>query len=609
LARGPSRAALLACLAALTGACPPDAPSSTPCSPPCDETWQQCRSGTCLDVCPGPCGAGRYCNFDTGRCENVVYDIVEEAGPCGPDRDGDTIPDEVEGEADSDGDTTPDADDEDSDGDTIRDRDEVGDGACRTAPVDSDSDTLPDWRDTDSDDDGVPDSVEAGDDRLETRPRDTDGWGKEDFRDVDSDNDGLADAQEAALGTDRLKEDTDGDTWTDLEEWGWPGADPLDPAVGVPEDAQLERVPYDTSSVRRSYVFTVDFKRVDLVLALGCSTDAQPALDDLSRGFAGSVLPGVVASFPGASLGSLIFGDGRSLLAKTGAPVARLAAQSQEPGTWPAAVERLPSCWDGESAALAGEALAEAADGRPLGEYPVAAPCPDGTFGLTCLRPGALPIVLFAASGVVPKPGTSPAPGSARSLEDARVLLRGAGGHLVALHLGTDEAGGESLRELAVDFGSVGPGGTPLVVDAGESGTAGAAGAAEAVAAAARLLTYDVELAAVDLPDDPPPADPAADIDAAQFVTYVDAYRYSPAPGFSREESVNRVDRATFYGTLRGVEVGYRVYYRNGTLRAGPLGLRLQARLVGRTTDGIEIASWEITFVVPCTVGDVTDGR
>jgi hypothetical protein len=158
-------------------------------------------------------------------------------------------------------------------------------------------------------------------------------------------------------------------------------------------------------------------------------------------------------------------------------------------------------------------------------------------------------------------------------------------------------------------FGAVGPDGVPLVARAGASGTAGAAALADAVELAARHVQYDVELAAVDLPDDPPPADPAQEVDASQFVIYIDAYRYAPAPGFGVAQSVSYQSGATFHGVLRGVEVSYRVYYHNGTLRATLEGRRFRARLVGRTLQGVELASWEIVFLVPARVGDVDDGR
>jgi hypothetical protein len=118
-----------------------------------------------------------------------------------------------------------------------------------------------------------------------------------------------------------------------------------------------------------------------------------------------------------------------------------------------------------------------------------------------------------------------------------------------------------------------------------------------------------VELVAIDQPDDPPPADPAQEVDASKFVIYIDAYRYGPAPGFSSAESVAGIDGATYLRALRGTEVSYRVYYRNGTLRAALEGRRFLVRLVGRTTEGIELASWDVVFLVSARTGDVDDGR
>lgn len=606
----PSRVLPVAAAAGLllAGACPAEPVAPVDCDPPCDTSYQECRAGACANVCPAPCGAGRRCDFATRRCVADASDAGEEYTGCPwPDRDGDFLPDFMEGEDDADGDTIPNAGDLDADGDTVYDRQEAGDEVCGTDPLDTDDDTVPDFLDTDSDDDGFPDAEEAGDDRLETRPRDTDDWGVPDLRDTDSDNDGLNDAQERALGTDRRVVDTDGDTWTDLEEWG-AGTDPLDPDDGVPEGTWVERVPYNSTSVRRELTFTVDFKDVDLVLALGCSREAASALAELAAGFATEVAPRIAGRLPRATVGTLAFGDGPRLAAKLGAPVGRLAANAADPAAWPAGPGTVPECGDGESAALLGEALAQAADGRPLPGTPAPPACPGGRFGLTCLRPGALPLAVVLADRVSPRPGSAGAPPGARSPVDARSLfVEGLGGRIVPVQVGAVDAAEPEFRDLAFSLGSLGPGGVPVVfrARAGEV----AATVAEAVEAAARRMRYDVTLAAVDLPDDPPPADPAQDVDAAQFVTYVDAYRYSAAPGFSSADSVALVGTDTFFGALRGVAVSYRVYFRNGTLQAALDGRRYRARLVGRTAEGLELARWEIVFLVAARTGDVDDGR
>ena len=109
--------------------------------------------------------------------------LLVEAAP-GPrcllqDRDGDGIPDEVEGEFDPDDDGVVSADDDDSDGDGLLDRDEWALDACgeprrpgcenTSQRVDSDFDGVPDAQeesvearcDRDSDDDGCIDLAEA----------------------------------------------------------------------------------------------------------------------------------------------------------------------------------------------------------------------------------------------------------------------------------------------------------------------------------------------------------------------------------------------------------------------------------------------------------------
>ena len=307
----------------------------------------------------------------------------------------------------------------------------------------------------DSDGDVVPDAVEAGDDRLETHPRDTDDWGAPDYRDTDADNDGLNDAQEAALGSDRVRPDTDGDGWTDFEEWGT-GSDPLDAAEGVPDELRVERVPYDSTSVRRTFVFTVEFKSIDVALLLGCSGGSAAALTDLAEGFGVWVKGRLLAGFAGVQVGIGLLGDGPRLLAKTGSPVARLLAGTSDSAMWSAALARLPECGDGESASLVAEAIAELADGRPLPGAAVAPACPAGTIGLTCLRPGTLPLALLVADDV--RPGGDEPPG-ARSATAARAAFHeGLGGRLVPVHVGPDETASDAVRSLALSYRAIGSG-------------------------------------------------------------------------------------------------------------------------------------------------------
>ncbi|WGZ95557.1 MAG: hypothetical protein QJT81_06100 [Candidatus Thiothrix putei] len=171
------------------------------------------------------------------------------------DTDGDGIMDELDADlpdADSDGLTDAeeatlgtDPSKADTDGDGKNDKAEVGanpsnpvdtdgDGkidALESAILDSDNDGVVDELDADdanpdndSDGDGFPNSVEkaAGSNPLDptSKPVDTDGDGIADVVDTDDDNDGLLDTEEAALGTNPLLADTDGDGKDDKTEVG-----------------------------------------------------------------------------------------------------------------------------------------------------------------------------------------------------------------------------------------------------------------------------------------------------------------------------------------------------------------------------------------------------
>jgi hypothetical protein len=152
------------------------------------------------------------------------------------DRDGDTIPDLVEGDDDPDVDGTPNSSDLDSDGDGIEDRIEAGDQKLSTLPFDTDSDGTPDFLDLDSDANCIADALEGeadldsdrlidaldpdddGDgilDEIEIGSAcgvpDSDGDGHPDYRDDDSDGDGILDLYEAGVSSDGTPQDTDGD--------------------------------------------------------------------------------------------------------------------------------------------------------------------------------------------------------------------------------------------------------------------------------------------------------------------------------------------------------------------------------------------------------------
>ncbi|HMI91464.1 MAG TPA: hypothetical protein VK509_08880, partial [Polyangiales bacterium] len=203
---------------------------------------------------------------------NVVGGGVAGAGPavelsC-PDRDGDGIADDSEGQLDADGDGRANADDTDSDGDGADDASERSNSPCM-APVDSDSDGLPDYMDSDSDGDGIGDSGadrmldtdhdgipnvrdpdDDGDiipDRVElganpALPVDSDGDGLPDYLDQDSDADGAPDRLAGGANDtdkdgilDHLDPDADGDGIADVSELGANPAMPRDTdADGAP---------------------------------------------------------------------------------------------------------------------------------------------------------------------------------------------------------------------------------------------------------------------------------------------------------------------------------------------------------------------------------------
>lgn len=145
---------------------------------------------------------------------------------CILDTDGDGIGDAGDPDADNDGIANVDEGTEDADGDGIPawlDLDSDGDGTFDVAEVgltDDDGDGVVDGADTDVD--GVLDAVDAD-------PADPANAGVTTDLSTDTDGDGLSDDLEANLGTDPTFADTDGDLFTDGEEFFTHGTDPTDP--------------------------------------------------------------------------------------------------------------------------------------------------------------------------------------------------------------------------------------------------------------------------------------------------------------------------------------------------------------------------------------------
>ncbi|MBN1771046.1 MAG: hypothetical protein JXB32_07295 [Deltaproteobacteria bacterium] len=152
------------------------------------------------------------------------------------DRDGDTVPDDVECAPgttpcpDTDDDGTPDIDDPDDDGDGVPTIDE----RPGLVDVDTDDDGTPDYLDPDDDGDGIPTRTERED--VAELGGDPDDDGVPAYLDTDSDGDGALDAVEGTddadddgvpnyLDADTVITDRDGDTVPDDVECE-PGTDP-----------------------------------------------------------------------------------------------------------------------------------------------------------------------------------------------------------------------------------------------------------------------------------------------------------------------------------------------------------------------------------------------
>ena len=225
---------------------------------------------------------------------------------------------------DTDLDGTPDHLDPDSDEDSVEDG---IDGV-----IDTDGDGLANFRDLDSDGDAVPDKAEVVDPR---RPVDSDGDEAPDFEDTDSDNDGLVDGSEdknhdgvlqvEGCETDRLRDDTDGDSVGDLIEFAACDVKPIDQQVLFACDCDgSDRA--KSPLTRGDFVFVSDYEKdpVPKVETLDLSTDVSQAdvifsldttgsmracLTNLASSLANLVVPKTQAKVRNIAFGVLEFRD------------------------------------------------------------------------------------------------------------------------------------------------------------------------------------------------------------------------------------------------------------------------------------------------------------
>ena len=213
-------------------------PTSSPPSCTIPDGWVE-NSADCND------GNGNINPDATDLCDAIDDDCDGEGGPehdldndglsftqelnagadgCSLDSDGDGVPDDIEwgtSGRDTDKDGVLNIIDPDDDGDTVPTALEDLDGDGDPTNDDSDSDGTPDYLDTDDDNDGTLTALEDLDGDGDPTNDDFDEDGIPDYADADDDGDGAPTALEKLWGSDPLNPDTDGDSVSDGDEWGW----------------------------------------------------------------------------------------------------------------------------------------------------------------------------------------------------------------------------------------------------------------------------------------------------------------------------------------------------------------------------------------------------
>ncbi len=369
---------------------------------------------------------------DDGGAPDVGIDTPE---PIGPDRDGDGVPDELEGTGDPDGDGLDNADDDDSDGDGHSDAEEYGrTPGSGASPIDRDGD-------------GVPDML-----------------------DLDSDADGIADADELGCpdSTGRATYDSDGDGISDLVEVTF-GSDPCDDASGL--DGVVDfyfELPFGDPPQSDLLDFGTDVRDGDIAFNVDTTGSMGGEIDELRATLSTRIIPAAAARLE--SVGFAVshfddfpcgeFGGGNDV------PFALLQRVTLDADVAQTAVEALPLHNGGDGPESGLEALYQLATGEgtndcspglvppfdPLDDY--VADAAFGALGGAGFRRGAVPIAVHVTDASSHANGEGGYPYGATRAE-AYAALDAAGVRVIGVASGTDAR--SDLEGIARETGAVVP--------------------------------------------------------------------------------------------------------------------------------------------------------
>jgi len=459
----------------------------------------------------------------------------------------------------------------DADGDTISDYFET--------TGDFDGDTIPNFLDDDSDGDTIPDSIEAGDDDLCTPPVNSD-WGYDssgnptgdelpDFLDSDSDEDGLTDSEEREWGTDRIDRDTDDDGYSDFVEVTL-GSNPLNPtSTPDPDIIILELGWIPPEHEFRTLTAGTDHQVVDVYFLVDTNVSMNEAIEDLDVSLASTLVPAFRSLIPDLQMGVGHFNDvpEGTYGGTESQPFWNVQTITDDDASVQDALRYLHGpdfpfggySDDPESQAIA---LRCVATGEGFTECSSAVPpqsCLPDHSGYPCFRPGALPVVVLVSDAPWHNDHLRlngyDCTSSGFIIAEAR--MQDIGARFVGVHVGSEgDEGYATMSEMALGTGSVDLEGTSLVEATAVPGVETTI--VDLFATLAYATPMDVQVIAVDEPDDPP----GADYDATAFLK--DA---TPVTGFpDAPEGFASMDNTFFLDTVPGTVLTFELDFYNNTV-------------------------------------------
>lgn len=334
---------------------------------------------------------------------------------------------------------------------------------------------------------------------------------------------------------------------------------------------------------------------IDVMFLIDSSASMQDEIDTVRDRLRGFVVPRILEIIPDAEFGVAIFGEFPVF------PHALMGSREVGPyllrSTITADVERIAIALDGtpiwgnlDDPEASTEGLYQVATGEGVpGFIDPGLGCPTGGLGGACFRRDAFRIVMLVTDAPMhngPRGRNRYGFSGPHSYEETLAAVDAL--DLFVLGLFAEDIGRPSprddLRDLAIDTGSVGASGAPLIFDIGARGDGIGGSIVEAVQRVADEVLLEVDAIVEDRPGDA--------IDALDVIRGVRAVSGAPASG------VGSIEGSRFTGVRPGTRLTFELEIDARDLPLSPERRELPARVIFRASRS-RIEARDVVIVVP----------